>query len=187
MMTTLASEEAVQEIISVYHEHFQNASNALDDSPVIDINPVIQDPFGPAVEGADPGAEVEAKMSHAELAKSLGFVQGLPLLFNDIRHRDGLNMWNSPSAFLVDDMDRLPSEVSLLKLNWHQLAGVHAIIRACFTAEADRDHCTGMIVADEVGLGKTYQAATVIAFLSEATIRQKKLKISPILSESSVL
>lgn len=186
MLKALSTEAEVQDIISLYHERFDNPSNALDDAPLIDRDPVIRNPFGPAVEGADPGTEVEAKMSPAELSKSLGFVQGLPLLFNEIRHRDGLTMWTNPQAFMMEDRKNPPSSISRLRLQWLQLAGVHAIIRACFTAEPDRDHCTGMLVADEVGLGKTYQAATVIAFLAEAAIRQDNLKIAPILSKQSV-
>ncbi|KJA14356.1 hypothetical protein HYPSUDRAFT_208778 [Hypholoma sublateritium FD-334 SS-4] len=160
MLETLSTEEEVQDIISLYHERFDTPANAPDDVPLIDCDPIIQNPFGPPVEGADPGVEVEAKMSPAELSKNLGFVKGLPLLFNNIRHRDGLTMWTNPEAFL---------------------AGVHAIMRGCLTVEPNSDHCTGMLVADEVGLGKTYLAATAMAFLSEAAIQQDNLKIAPIL------
>ena len=183
MMKTLSSEEAVEDVIALYHERFNNPSNEPDDTPLIDRDPIIKDPFGPPVEGADPGTEIEASMTPAALSKNLGFVAGLPLLFNDIRHRDGLTMWSSEKSFVMEDRKHPPSHILRLKLNWHQLAGVHAIVRACFTAEPDRDHCTGMLIADEVGLGKTYLAATCIAFLSEAVIRQKNLKIAPILSE----
>ena len=183
MLKALSTEEEVQEIISLYYERFDAPANAPDDTPVIDCDPIIKNPFGPPAEGADPGAEVEAQMSPLELSKNLGFTKGLPLLFNNIRHRDGLNLWTCPDAFVMEDRKNPPSHISKLKLNWHQLAGVHSIIRGCFTAERETDHCTGMLIADEVGLGKTYLAATTIAFLSEAAIRQDDLQVAPILGE----
>ncbi|KAF9470636.1 hypothetical protein BDN70DRAFT_901952, partial [Pholiota conissans] len=183
MLKSLSTEEDVQDIISLYREHFDNPAISPDDIPLIDRDPIVKIPFGPPVEGADPGTEVEAKMSSKKLAISLGFLRRtpIPLLFNDIRHLDGLNYWTNAEAFVMEDRNHLPKSIVKLRLHWHQLAGVHAIIRACFTEEPDRDHCTGVLVADEVGLGKTYQAATVIAFLAEAAIRQDDLIVAPIL------
>jgi TATA-binding protein-associated factor len=51
-----------------------------------------------------------------------------------------------------------------------------------FTPETAPSHCTGVLLADEVGLGKTFQACTVIGFLGELAVRQlKKLTLPPII------
>ncbi|PPR01683.1 hypothetical protein CVT26_013098, partial [Gymnopilus dilepis] len=81
--------------------------------------------------------------------------------------------------------------MSLFTLHWHQVAGVHSIIRNIFYPNPHPDNITGMLVADEVGLGKTCQAICVILFLVTAVLRQKKkfeppplLKIRPYLGET---
>jgi TATA-binding protein-associated factor len=68
-----------------------------------------------------------------------------------------------------------------LALHWHQLAGVHAIMRMNFTKNpVSSDHRCGMLIADEVGLGKTFQAATTIAFLSDLVMCQKLSQSQPV-------
>ena len=51
---------------------------------------------------------------------------------------------------------------------------VHALIRTNFTPQAEPGRCCGMLIADEVGLGKTFQAVTTIAFLSDLIIRAER-------------
>ncbi|KAF9472810.1 hypothetical protein BDN70DRAFT_818120 [Pholiota conissans] len=183
MLRTLATEEAIQDVIALYHEFFNNPSNEIDDVPVID-RQASKIPFGDLVDDADLGTEYEADKSRAELSSNLGFVQELPLLFNNYRHTAGVNRWVVPDIFTFDDPTNPPPEVRNLELHWHQLAGVHAILRACFTETPIPGHCTGMLIADEVGLGKTYQTATVIACLADAAIRKREhLRLPPLLGE----
>jgi hypothetical protein len=63
--------------------------------------------------------------------------------------------------------------------HWHQLAGAHAIIRKVFASESNKDACTGMLIADDVGLGKTCLATLVIAFLADAVLCQRKKRPGP--------
>ncbi|KAF8951749.1 P-loop containing nucleoside triphosphate hydrolase protein, partial [Flammula alnicola] len=186
MLRSLASEQAVQDIILLYREFFDNPLNAADDVPLVDRQKPIQIPFGDSVDGADTGAEYEAKIPPKALATNLGFVDRIPLLFNMHRRTDGLTPWSNPEAFQFQRDP--PAELENLELHWHQLAGVHAIIRACFTPEPLDEHCAGVLVADEVGLGKTYQSATVIAFLADAVIRQvEELTVAPLLESRPYL
>lgn len=157
------------DIINLYLDFFSNVSS--DVGPIIDA-PRIFIPFGDPVDGADAGTEVEAKMSLDELAFNLGFKGGLPLLFNTHRHRGGSTPWAPEPPNCFDLNGPLHSDLDLIKLHWHQLAGVHAIIRKNFTSEPAKGRCTGILLADEVGLGKTFQAATVIAFMSDLVLRQ---------------
>jgi SNF2 family DNA or RNA helicase len=182
MLASLASDQAIQEVIALYHEHFTTSSNAIDDVPVVELRS-FSSSFDTSTEGNDLGTEYEATLSRKTLASSLGFVKhSLPILFNNVRHRDGLTRWTSPDAFSYTPGGSIPDEIINLDLHWHQLAGVHAILRACFTEEPLPGHCTGILVADEVGLGKTYQSAAVIACLADAVIKQKeKLVAAPLL------
>lgn len=182
MLMSLATEKAVQDVILLYHEHFDNPSNVADDVPILEPQQALENPFGAPVDSADMGVEYEAKMTPAQLGANLGFINGLPLLFNRLRRTDGLTTWTSPEVFRYKG--KAPAEIENLELHWHQLAGVHAIIRMCFGEKPSSGHCIGVLVADEVGLGKTYQSATVIAFLADSVLRQKEgLNVPPLLSE----
>lgn len=152
--------------------------------------------FAEVTDGADPGVEVEALMSPAVLARNLGFSPEtmLPPVFNHYRHTGGLNSWDEPSAFNDANPENLES-LEPFTLHWHQLAGVHALIRMTFTPEPAPGHCTGVLVADDVGLGKTFQAITVIAVLAalihcQSTVKSKTPPIfvsNPYLGELTVL
>lgn len=174
MLKALATEKNVQDVVLLYREHFDNPQNTAEDVPILQRHQPHKNPYSTPVDGADTGAEHEAKMTRIQLGSSLGFLTRRPLLFNVCRHKAGLTTWMSPDAFaLTGEEKELPSHLESLRLHWHQLSGVHAIIRMIFTPEPERDHCTGVLVADEVGLGKTYQSATVIAFLADTYNRQR--------------
>lgn len=182
MLKSLSSEQEIEDINLMYHEHFDNPLNAIDDLPLIEREPLIKNPFGPLVNDADTGTEVEALLSDEVIADNLGFVNKIPLLFNAHRHMDGHNCWANPEAFEFN-VKALPPWIKKIELHWHQLAGMHAIVRAIFTPEPLPKHCTGVLIADEVGLGKTYQAATVVASLADAAMRQDGMKISRLLGQ----
>jgi len=172
----------VTDVINLYHEFFTSNQEGEANSIVNEAQLSVK--FGTAVEGADPGVEVESSLSREILASNLDFRNELPLLFNSIRHKGGLSPWSHPEAFKNssgDDPDLEP-----LTLFWHQLAGVHAIIRMNFHPTNDSSRCNGTLIADEVGLGKTFQAATVIVALADLVIRQQqKIPLPPIISSFS--
>jgi len=113
-------------------------------------------------------------MSPTTLAERLGFPDGVPLLFNKYRHRDGITPWDPHSAHLFEpDVAQDNEDMIPFAPHWHQLAGTHAIFRQIFNSEPDTKACTGMMVADDVGLGKTCQATMVISGLTDAVQLQK--------------
>ena len=182
MIKSLATDDGVQAIMDMYREFFANPETSGNDAPIIEYHRNVLGPLEKSANSGDTGVEYEAQMTPTQLGENLGFVQGIPLLFNDLRRTDGLNPWKSPEAF-TKTSENLPFLMNL-DLHWHQLVGVHAIIRKCFAKQPSPDLCTGVLISDEVGLGKTYQAATVIAFLADAAMRQKAtLAMPPILSE----
>jgi hypothetical protein len=184
-LSSLATEVDVTDVINLYHEFFtlnqEGEANSFVNEAPLSIT------FGTAEKGVDPGVEVESSMTREILAANLGFRTGneLPISFNTLRHKGGFSPWSHPDAFKncsEDDPDFEP-----LSLFWHQLTGVHAIIRMNFHATKDSLRCNGTLIADEVGLGKTFQAATVIVTLADLVIRQDlKLPLPPIISSFSL-
>lgn len=164
----LATTEDVNELIDLYKDLVSNDSASAMD-PIIDSQPSLRIPFGEPIDGADPGVEIEAGMSPEQLSQNLGLKEQLPWLFNT--HREDINKGNIP-----------------LSLHWHQLAGAHAIIRKTFSATPDPNGCTGLLVSDDVGLGKTFLAGAVIAILADIVIRQQMKKaLPPIISKFTEL
>lgn len=113
-----------------------------------------------SLQGVDLGVEEEFPLDSNSLAGALGFNKLLPFQFNGTRHPTGLNAWSSPEEF------KNVNHLIPLSLHWHQLAGIHSIIRNTFTTQPDSTHCTGMLIADEVGLGKTAMVVATIATLN---------------------
>lgn len=182
-LSSLASEADVSDVITLYHDFFtsnqEGEANSFANEAQLSVT------FGTAVKGADPGVEVESTLSREILASNLDFPKELPLLFNSFRHKGGFSPWTHPEAFKNssgDDPDLEP-----LTLYWHQLAGVHAIIRMNFHRTKDASRCNGTLIADEVGLGKTFQAVTVILVLADLVIRQQQnIPLPPIISSFSL-
>ena len=160
-----------------------------DNQPLVVQQPIINIDFDTDGLSRDPGVEVEYSMTPEALATNLGYVNGLPRIFNRYRHRAGVTPWDFKSAALFqDEAAKENPDMSPFVLHWHQLAGVHAIIRNIFSAQPGPGNFQGMLIADDVGLGKTCQSICVIGFLVEAIWRRKKVKKpAPIQSLSPIV
>lgn len=182
-LSSLATETDVTDVIGLYHEFFSanqdGEANSLANEDEVSIR------FGTGEKGEDPGVEYESSMDPEALAFNLGFNNKLPLLFNSLRHKGGMSPWSDPSIFDSNTSDQ--RDLEPLKLFWHQLAGIHAIIRMNFHSQPSPSSYNGTLIADEVGLGKTFQAITVLVFLADLVMRQdQKLPLPPIISSSSL-
>jgi hypothetical protein len=176
-LSSLATQVDVSDVLNLYQEFFSTNQDGEADSLVNEAQLSIN--FATAVEGADPGVEFESNLSPEKLGHSLGFIRELPLLFNPLRHKAGLSPWSHPAVFDT----KSGSDLEPLKLYWHQLAGVHAVVRMNFSKEKSLSRCNGTLIADEVGLGKTFIATTVMVFLSDLFMRQSSnLPLPPIIS-----
>lgn len=160
----LATEEDVTDLLLVYAEYLETHSEEEDEPPITNISPekkqLDQD-------GGDFGMEAEANMRLSNFTFRFGFPSGLPVQFNTLRHRSGVSPWDDPKPFAEDP---IPDDLVNFNLHWHQLAGVHSIVRSLFTEQPDATHTTGVLIGDEVGLGKTAQAITLIAFLNQSIL-----------------
>lgn len=187
-LKALASEEDVADIVSLYTEFFAGP----DPRDSVDLQEQVPDVsfrFGEGVNGTDPGVEMEMSLTPDQLNVNLGWINGRSFFFNHHRHRAGLSAWDPANAHLYgatyaaacEDMDELT-------LHWHQRVGVHSMVRMIFKPNPDPKALTGVLVADEVGLGKSFQAVGLIAFLSEAVVRQEmKAKPAPLIGSLSFL
>lgn len=177
----LATEEDVSDVLNLYHEYFDQDVEDEEEPPISDAPPE-QRKLNDC--GGDFGMEEEAKMTSASLAISLGYRTGIPPSFNAVRDKSGITPWDHPASFSFTDQDALPDNLTKLFLHWHQLAGNHSIMRSILSKVPDSSRVLGVLVADEVGLGKTAQAITVIAFFIQAVfLQQNRRKLPRILSE----
>jgi len=186
-LSKLATEEEVHDLFDLYAKLIADASEDLEASePPLSPASTLGISFAEKVDGADPGVEVEMRMSPAELANELGFTDTdrLPFLFNRYRHVKGFSAWKNSSLFSEDSREN--PDIQPLRLHYHQLAGLHAIARKVFSKTVDADACTGVLLADEVGLGKTAVAISLICFLSHIAMLQSSdvdAQIIPVISE----
>ena len=170
-MKSLASKEDVSDVIALYTDFF-NCPQSSNSISLINQCPTLQLSFGESPDTTGLGIGVESTLSSQTLASNLGFPNGLPLTFNSHRHQGGLTPWDNPELFEPDQVTE-NTQMEPITLHWHQLAGVHSIVRMLFTEKPVPGRCCGVLVADEVGLGKTFQAATAMAFFSDLAIRQE--------------
>jgi hypothetical protein len=176
----LATEDDIDDLNRIYMEYFSTDSDDLESDPLLLVassnsySAAVRDTSGTE----DIGINEESTMDPETLATRLGFVKnGLPHQFNPHRHNMGLTSWSNPSDF------ENPSSGNLIptSLHWHQLAGVHSILKNTFTAEAGEKKCTGTLVCDEVGLGKTTLVIATIAFLNQCLSPERKGSPPPVL------
>lgn len=128
--------------------------------------------------------EVESTLSPSLIAKKLGFYGSIPLLFNSHRHKDGLTPWDDPCAFENTETLKTTGEFTAINLRWHQLAGIHAVLRRLFFTTATSEP-SGVLIADEVGLGKTLQSLAIVATLAEYVGRQSLAVISKYVGQTT--
>lgn len=174
-LARLRNEQDVSDLIALYDNYFNQEH--LEDEPLED-NQSCGIPFA---EGDDPenihtGVEVEVDMSVKDLCSSLDFRNSRPVTFNEYRHLGGATLWDPKEKDLFKDDSPTLAPV---KLFWYQLAGVHAIIRKIFNEDPILAFIASMLLADEVGLGKTLQAIAVIAFLADLAHRQRNSMALP--------
>jgi hypothetical protein len=180
----LATEEDVSDVLNLYHEYFEQDLEEEEEQPISDDLPEKQELNDC---GGDFGMEEEATMTPASLAISFGYRNGQPPSFNTIRDRSGLTPWDNPSSLANLNHDALPDNLTKLRLHWRQLAGNHSIMRSILSTVPDPSSLLGILVADEVGLGKTVQAIAVIAFFMQAVFLQQTNKKLPRILCKSIL
>jgi SNF2-related domain len=170
----LSIDTSAEEIEDLFHEY--DAFYGLESDQPLELTIHEPAPFtivDPNL-GCDPGVDQEVGLLREELCELLAFADGVPFLFNNYRDADGRNGWHP-------EFETLPT-LKRFSLLHHQLVGVAAIIRHVFSTS--KSSCHGVLLADDVGIGKTIQSLAMIAFMAELTVkRDRGLSVPPILSK----
>ncbi|TFK17541.1 hypothetical protein FA15DRAFT_734316 [Coprinopsis marcescibilis] len=160
---TLATEHEVAQIVDMYDVYLGEDTASTEP---LSMSSISEDASNPS-DSDFCGVELESNLDSDTLASRLGFREGRPFLFNEKRHTGELTPWD-------DNFDNLlasePSKFIDFKPHWHQYCGAHAIARNAFSDVAD-GCATSSLLADGVGVGKTVQAAAVMAFFTDLAMR----------------
>ena len=118
----------------------------------------------------DLGVQKYSGYDDKTLDRILGLVQGRSVLFNRTQYDD-------PSKNFWDNVESHPADASALMhplhLLWHQKVGLAKMIDHFWSTDLlEPGTPTGIILADEVGLGKTAQVMAFLAFTIERRASQ---------------
>lgn len=108
----------------------------------------------------DLGVQKWALVPEEALMTYLGFLEGRPALFAEWRSKrggDGSN-WKTIKDIPVGDREAIV-------LLWHQAVAVAALTEAFWTEHAVDEGVPGVLLADNVGLGKTVELMGLIAMI----------------------
>lgn len=182
----MITEEEIAEALSRYQKYLEGISVSVEAEAEQAPLESEEDRSGLSDElGTDLGIEAESGKSKETLLKGLGLTgEVLPLMFK-ARHRLPYLLWtvdlSEPQARQkqqrIEEEINLPVDWEPLRLKYHQLAGVHSIFRR-LVASGDKIIREGILIADEVGVGKTAQALACIALMAHLFSCQEK-QIAP--------
>lgn len=111
--------------------------------------------------GEDLGVDGWREVDDKTLNYLLQFPGGKPVLFNQFRSKGGICAWEEKmlKKFVKENDDMEP-----LSLLWHQRVGVAAIVDKIWLSHETEGDVPGILIADEVGVGKTALTMGTIAF-----------------------
>ncbi|TFK16514.1 hypothetical protein FA15DRAFT_742895 [Coprinopsis marcescibilis] len=178
---TLATEYEVAQIVNMYDEYL---GEDLVSTEPLDMAAMSEDSSSLSTHDSC-GVDLESKLDSDILASRLGFRDGRPFLFNDKRHTGDLTPWDDQyTSVLASD----PASFYALRPHWHQYCGTHAIVSNALSDTPSTTRALSSLLADGVGVGKTIQAASVIAFFTDLAVRtMKDAPMHPIVAERPYL
>ncbi|KAF8523869.1 P-loop containing nucleoside triphosphate hydrolase protein [Hysterangium stoloniferum] len=182
LFINMATEKDLEELSHLYERYFSTSQD--DKNPLLNYERPIRFSLND-IESGDMGMEKEYNLDPNTLAVNIGFTRdNLPHQFISTRHVMGKNAWDQPELFVTKPN---PDYLVENRLHWHQIAGVHSIARNIFTPTSDPDHCCGILICDEVGLGKTSLTIAIIAFLNQSISMQQRGQLPPVLADRKYL
>ncbi|KAJ8581744.1 hypothetical protein M405DRAFT_846837 [Rhizopogon salebrosus TDB-379] len=113
----------------------------------------------------DLGVDLFRSMDENTLNYLLQFPDGCPALFSGFRSKSGKSAWDPmlAMAFVKNNPDMQP-----LSLLWHQTVGIASIVNKIWLCKENTDMLPGILIADEVGVGKTALSMGTIAVMMDA-------------------
>jgi SNF2 family DNA or RNA helicase len=164
-------------LLRLYHVLFSTSDDTYEE-PLLEAS---DESVQRCLQEVDLGVEEESSMDYDSASSALGFSNGLPFIFNRFRHKAGLNLWDNPDAFNPESPNFEQEKLLAAALHWHQIVGTHSICRTIFSQKPsdEKSNARGMLIADEVGLGKTALVIAVLATLSHLVWLQKNNRPLP--------
>ncbi|KIJ64987.1 hypothetical protein HYDPIDRAFT_28327 [Hydnomerulius pinastri MD-312] len=167
----------IEQIWALYMQLFQLQPSDMDPICIGDED----DPAGHAQwheAAANIGVELFSNMDEATIHILLNFPGGRPTLFNEFRSLSDKSVWDESDG-CATAFNASNSDMTSLSLLWHQCAGIAALAGKVFTDQPGGPHpgrVPGVLIADEVGVGKTALVMGFIAFLIDVWYCSKALK-----------
>jgi hypothetical protein len=164
--------------------------NAPIETRLFDIDDYISNEEEVDDERGDLGVRLESSYSYKDLTEAMALDgNGLLKLFNTHRHVQGAVAWTSTGSKLFEDFEkgRNKSQFKPIRLHWHQLVGMLAALRKIFDGEQrPLGTIPGVLIADEVGLGKTFMAIAICGFVIQLGVSQTQRFPAPPIIRTSV-
>lgn len=170
----MVTEEEIAQVLSRYQKFLQTLEGVSEEEEEELTSPPEEDHSNLIEElGTDLGMTAEVGKSQDVLLKDLGLTGSVLPLMRKARHRLPYLLWTAklsePDARqkqqqVEETTGPLPDDWEPLRLKYHQIAGVHSILHR-LTASSNQTLKEGILIADEVGVGKTAQALASIAML----------------------
>jgi hypothetical protein len=177
----LATEELIERFKSSYLEIVMKPE-ATDVSEDLNLqmpaHPDALDVLRGAFGSGDLGVSEFSHLTSRELRSLLGWPNDRdgPFLL-PFRHADGHTEFDKGKEGLFQHLDPCdldpPHPFTTQRLQWHQLLGIASMIRRLFSPSEHSPRC-GVLLADEVGIGKTAQGLGLIAFLAQVVMGRKQ-------------
>jgi hypothetical protein len=113
----------------------------------------------------DLGVDFYRNLDDTSLNHILNFPDGKPALFAGFRSKSRICSWDPKVShlFVEGNEDMLP-----LSLLWHQRVGIAALVEKVWMKAESPGGVPGVLIADEVGVGKTALIMGTIAFVIDA-------------------
>ncbi|KAM6491331.1 P-loop containing nucleoside triphosphate hydrolase protein [Amanita muscaria] len=167
----LADKESVRQIINLYLDFFQRDDGELH----LEGETAGQLWLEACDQSGDLGVHDMSKKSEAELSTLLSFPNGRPLAWNNFSAEGKASTaWEETDADMIKRYEEGGSpDMKPLYLLWHQLVGVASMAEKTWRAN-NAETPFGILLADEVGVGKTAQVMAFIAFLQ--FVQQSEVK-----------
>lgn len=163
-IASLAAAGDVEEIWALYLQLFETEAGQLEVPRVEDD----EDPSGREDwenTSEDLGVDGWREMDNETLNHLLQFPGGKPVLFAEFRSKSGLCAWEEDMSMKFVKENNDMEQLSLL---WHQRVGVAAIVDKVWLSNETEGDVPGILIADEVGVGKTALTMGTIAFVIDA-------------------
>jgi hypothetical protein len=150
----------VQNTINLYLDYFSRPDESFNIEDV-DGGSVWQD----ASDGNDLGVDEMKMKSTDELCALLSFQDSRPFMWNKYQSEGNIrSAWDTNDEAVQAMFSEGGDGMEQLTLLWHQLVGLASMANKVWLKEDEDSKTFGILLADDVGIGKTAQVMAFIAF-----------------------